>query len=130
MMIGFVFGSFCCLMTCTDVLEPVGSSDDIEIEHVAFATDTTYMSEGEDLIAKGIITNTGSDTIQAPWVVEGQFFTNAVKNVKLGGDQCKIYVPLEPDKSTFWRLELSTSNADLGDYPDFVVGELRAVYED
>lgn len=109
----------------------VGSTNDTAINGVVFSVDTTYL-EGHNpvtMVAKGKARNAGGSSISSPWYVEGQFFTDAAYSTKLGGSNVQVGVPLSPGQQTLWTLKFTSSNTDLGQYPGFRVGELRAVYK-
>jgi hypothetical protein len=106
----------------------VGSSTDVIIENVSFKVDTTYL-ESSSLYAKGQVTNLGNTTIQSPWFIEVQFYTDSTYKLKLGGAYTKIGVPLKSNQSTFWTLNFSTNNVDVNKYPNFRVNDLRAIHK-
>jgi hypothetical protein len=54
----------------------VGTNNDVEINNVSFTIDTTYL-QSSVLYAKGTATNLGSTSIQSPWYVEAQFYTDS-----------------------------------------------------
>lgn len=105
----------------------VGSQNDTEIQGVVFTVDTTFISNSR-LIARGLVKNaTRRTTIDPPWFVEGQFYTNAAKTTKLGGDNFQINIPLSLNQETFWELSFSSSIVNVQDFPDFVISDLRAI---
>lgn len=106
----------------------VGSNEDIEINNVSFSVDTTYL-QSNVLYAKGRVTNLGTTKINSPWYVEGQFYTDQTYTTKLGGNNTRISVPLEPYQSTFWVLTYSTSIVDVSQYPNFRISDLRGIYK-
>ncbi|MCP5063779.1 MAG: hypothetical protein GY936_15130 [Ignavibacteriae bacterium] len=106
----------------------VGSNEDVEINNVSFNVDTTYL-ESNVLYAKGTVTNLGTTKINSPWYVEGQFYTDQTYNIKLGGNNSRISVPLEPYQSTFWVLSYSTTKVDVNQYPNFRISDLRGIYK-
>lgn len=106
----------------------VGTNNDVEINNVSFTIDTTYL-QSSVLYAKGTATNLGSTSIQSPWYVEAQFYTNSSYKLKMGGNYTRIGVPLEPYQSTFWSLSFSTSTIDVSEYPNFRISDLRAIYK-
>lgn len=106
----------------------VGTKEDIKIDNVSFVIDTTYL-KSSIFYAKGRVTNYGNSLIESPWYVEAQFYTDATYKLKLGGNYTEIGVPLEPYQSTFWLLTFSASTTDLNQYPNFRVGDLRAIYK-
>ncbi len=108
----------------------VGSGSDTEIRNVSFVVDTTYIvNDPAGMIARGTAMNNGTATITTGWYVEGQFYTDATKRTKLGGNTTMIGVPLSPGQQTFWTITFSTANADVRSYPGFAVGDLRAIYK-
>jgi len=105
----------------------VGSQTDTELQGVVFTMDTTFIS-GSSLIARGRVKNaTRRTTIDPPWFVEGQFYTNATKTTKLGGDNSRINIPLSLNQETFWELSFTSSIVNVRDFPDFVISDLRAI---
>lgn len=105
----------------------VGNPNDSEIRNLSFVITDSYISNGE-LVAEGRVKNDGRSTVTSPWRVEGQFYTDNRQRVKLGGTSTRIGVPLSPGQSTFWRLDFSSVNVDVTQYPDFSVGDLRGIY--
>ena len=106
----------------------VGSNQDTEINNVSFSVDETYLESGV-LYAKGTVTNLGKLDINSPWYVEGQFYTDQTYKTKLGGNNTRISVPLEPYQSTFWVLSYSTTKVDVNQYPNFRISDLRGIYK-
>ena len=106
----------------------VGSASDTPIYTASFALDTTYVS-GSSLYATGKVTNTGSATINPPWYVEAQFYTDETYSIKLGGNYTTINVPLSRGQTTFWTISFRSSNVDVRNYPDFRVRDIRAIYK-
>lgn len=106
----------------------VGSNEDIEINNMSYIIDTTYL-ESSIFYVKGKVTNLGNSPTESPWYVEAQFYTDSTYRIKLGGSYTKVGVPLEPYQSTFWSLSFSTATVDLNKYPNFRVGDFRAIYK-
>jgi hypothetical protein len=108
----------------------VGQSQDTAIPNVAFTVDTTYISSNPvAMVARGRASNTGTSTISTGWYVEAQFYTDASKRTSLGGNNTKIGVPLPPGQEAVWTIKFASSNVDVRQYPDFAVGDLRAIYK-
>ena len=107
----------------------VGSGSDTEIKGVTFRTDTTYLdaSGSGQLVARGLVTTTTN--IVAPWYVECQFYTDSTMKIKLGGNDAEFNFPLSPGQSTYWTIRFYTSNIDVKQFPDFAVGDHRAIYK-
>jgi hypothetical protein len=107
----------------------VGSGNDTQISGVTFSIDTTYVdASGQgQLVARGLVKTTTN--IVAPWYVEGQFYTDSTLSIKLGGNDTEIGVPLSPGQSTFWTIYFYTSTVDVRQYPNFRIGDLRAIYK-
>jgi hypothetical protein len=107
----------------------VGSASDTQINGVSFTVDTTYVDAGGSgqLFARGTIKTTLN--ISAPWYIEGQFYTDSTMTVKLGGNDTEISFPLSPGKSTYWTIYFYTSSVDVRQFPDFRIGNLRAIYK-
>jgi hypothetical protein len=106
----------------------VGTNNDVEIKNVSFTIDTTYL-QSSVLYAKGTVTNLGKTTIESPWYVEAQFYTDSTYKLKMGGNYTMIGVPLEPYQSTFWSISFSTTKIDVNQYPNFRISDLRAIYK-
>ena len=107
----------------------VGSASDTQIDGVTFTVDTTYVdaSGSGQLVARGMVKTTVN--IVAPWYIEGQFYTDSTMMVKLGGNDTQISFPLSPGQSTFWTIYFYTSSVDVRQFPDFRIGNLRAIYK-
>lgn len=115
---------------CDETEPVVGSTGDTVISNLSFKVDTTYLdSPNNRLVSKGTVKNNGSAQVTSPWYVECQFYTNPSKTTKLGGNFTQIGVPLSNGQSTFWTITYSSSNANVNDYPDFTVGDLRGIYK-
>ena len=106
----------------------VGPGNDTQINGVTFTVDTTYLdaSGSGRLVARGLATTTVN--IVAPWYVEGQFYSDSTMTIKLGGNNIEIHVPLKPGQSTYWTIYFYTSAVDVKQFPDFRIGDLRAIY--
>jgi hypothetical protein len=108
----------------------VGESRDTPIPNVAFTVDTTYISDNPvAMVARGRANNTGTATISTGWYIEAQFYTDASKRTTLGGNNTRIGVPLSPGQETLWTIKFASSNVDVRQYPNFTVGDLRAIYK-
>jgi hypothetical protein len=108
----------------------VGQSQDTAIPNVAFTVDTTYISSNPvAMVARGRASNTGTSTISTGWYIEAQFYTDASKRTSLGGNNTKIGVPLPPGQEAVWTIKFASSSVDVRQYPDFTVGDLRAIYK-
>ncbi|HQT92330.1 MAG TPA: hypothetical protein PL001_09930 [Candidatus Kryptobacter bacterium] len=107
----------------------VGSGNDTQISGVTFTVDTLYVdaSGSGQLVARGLAK--ASSNISSPWYVEGQFYTDSTLTVKLGGNDTQIGVPLSPGQSTFWTIYFSTTSVDVRQFPNFRIGDLRAIYK-
>ena len=127
-MFSFIFIS--CEVTANDGPVSVDQPAGTDINNVSFTVDTTYMIASPGmLVARGLATNDGSSTISSPWYVECQFYTDSTLLVKLGGNSCPIGVPLSPGQSTFWTIYFSTTSVDVRQFPNFRIGDLRAIYK-
>ena len=108
----------------------VGSGSDTAIPGVVFTVDTTYITNNPAaMVARGRARNAGTATIATGWYVEAQFYTDAARTTKLGGNNTTIGVPLAPGQETFWTISFSSSNVDVRQYPSFAVGDMRAIYK-
>ena len=108
----------------------VDSPQDTYITNLSFTVDTTYLDSGSNrLVASGSVKNNGSTKVTSPWYIEGQFYTTQTSNVKLGGSNTQIGVPLSKGQSTFWTLYFSSSNVDVKNYPNAGVKDLRGIYK-
>ncbi len=107
----------------------VGSPTDTQISGVTVTVDSTYVdaSGSGRLVAQGMIKTTVNVT--APWYVEGQFYTDSTMQVKLGGNDTQFSYPLSPGESTYWTIYFYTSSVDVRQFPDFRIGNLRAIYK-
>lgn len=107
----------------------VGSGSDTKIEGATFQVDTTYLDAtgSGQLVASGLVK--ASAQVVAPWYVECQFYTDSTLKVKLGGNDTQISVPLSAGQSTFWTIKFYTSTVDVRQFPNFAVGDLRAIYK-
>ena len=108
---------------------PVGPPPGSGIADVSFTVDTTYVdaSGSGQLVARGMVKTTVN--IVAPWYIEGQFYADSTMMVKLGGNDTQISFPLSPGQSTFWTIFFYTSSVDVRQFPDFRIGNLRAIYK-
>ena len=80
--------------------------------------DTTFITNSR-MVARGRVKNaTQRTSINPPWFVEGQFYTNDTKTTKLGGNNTQINVPLSLNQETFRELAFSRSIVDVQDFPD------------
>lgn len=102
---------------------------DAGIQKISFIVDTTYMlvSPGR-LVACGLATNDGPGMVSSPWWVECQFYTDSTFTVVLGKSGAQIGVPLSPGQSAYWTISFSSGNVDVRRFPDFAVGDFKAVY--
>ena len=108
----------------------VGSSGDTQIPSVTFTVDTTYVvASPAQLVARGKAKNQGSTAISSPWYVEAQFYADSTYRTKLGGNYTQIGVPLSHGQETFWTIVFSSGNVDVRQYPNFRVGDIRAIYK-
>jgi hypothetical protein len=118
------------IISCEEQEPVVGSNEQTTIQNLSFTVDTTYLdSQNSRLVAKGTVKNNGNSQVTSPWYVECQFYTNASKTTKLGGNYTQIGVPLSNEQSTFWTINYTSSNVDVNDYPNFAVGDLRGIYK-
>ena len=118
------------IISCDSTEPTVGSNEDTVIPNLFFTVDTTYLDTANNrLVAKGTVKNNGSSQVTSPWYVEAQFYTNASRSTKLGGNYTEIGVPLSTGQSTFWTINYSSQNVDVRDYPNFTVGDLRGIYK-
>lgn len=107
----------------------VGSTQNTTIANLQFTVDTTYIiNNPADMVAQGSVMNAGPYTVATGWLIECQFYTDASRRIKLGGNNTTIGVPLGPGQSTFWKIAFSSSNVDVRQYPNFSVGDLRGIY--
>lgn len=108
----------------------VGSTQgNTNINNVSFII-TELEVFSNSLKVSGTVKNTGSANITPPWYVEGQFYADSTLTLKLGGDNTRITVPLEPGVQTLWSLTFSDPNIAEGDYPNFRVSNMRAYYNE
>ena len=107
----------------------VGSPSDTQIPSMLISVDSTYVSYYGTLVARGTVTNQGKSTISPPWYVECQFYTDSTFALKMGGNNTQISLPLSPGQGTFWSISFSSTNVTVQNYPNFRVGNLRAVYK-
>jgi hypothetical protein len=108
----------------------VGESRDTTIPNVVFTVDTAYITNNPAaMVARGRARNMGTATISTGWYIEAQFYTDASKRTKLGGNYTRIGVPLSTDQETMWTITFASSNVDVRQYPNFTVGDLRAIYK-
>jgi hypothetical protein len=122
---GMSFIAFLCEPAKQDPV--VGSNKDVEISGLAFIIDRSYVS-GTTMYVNGTVRNNASGTITPPWYVEGQFYSDSTHSLKLGGANVQINVPLSQGQSTLWNLAY-TPALSAQYYPNFKVGDLRAVYK-
>ena len=99
------------------------------INNVSF-TITELEVFSNSLKVSGTVKNTGSADITPPWYIEGQFYADSTLTLKLGGDNSRINIPLEPGVKTLWSLTFSDPNIAEGDYPHFRVSNMRAYYNE
>ncbi len=109
----------------------VGSGSDTQINGVSFTVDTLYVdaSGSGQLVARGLVKDSTVSSISVPWYVEGQFYTDSTYTTKLGGNDTEIKVPLSQGQSTFWTIYFYTSTVDVRQFPNFRIGNLRAIYK-
>lgn len=105
----------------------VGSDQDAEILGLNFKI-VNKSVVSNSLHADGIVTNASSSKVRTPWYVEGQFYLDSTKTLKLGGSNVEITVPLDPAQSTTWSLNFTPSSLQYN-YTHFVVGDLRGIYK-
>ncbi len=107
----------------------VGSGNDTQINGVTFTVDTTYLDAtgSGQLVARGMVKTTVN--IVAPWYVEAQFYADSTMAVKLGGNDEELSFPLSSGQSTYWTIYFYTSTVDVRQFPNFRVGNLRAIYK-
>lgn len=108
----------------------VGSDEGITIINRVSFTVTEREVSSSSLKASGRVKNTGTSKITSPFYVEGQFYEDSTLNLKLGGDNTQIGVPLEPGVETIWTLTFSDPDISEGNYPNFSVSNLRAFYRE
>jgi hypothetical protein len=107
----------------------VGPPSGSGIADVSFTVDTTYMlASPAMLVAKGTAKNGGTENINSPWYAECNFYTDSTMTVILGNNDTQIGVPLSPGQSAYWMITLTSSNVDVRRFPNFKVGDFRAVY--
>ena len=106
----------------------VGSDKDRVIDNMSFTVDSTFIQYNR-MYARGTVTNNSNVTASPVWYIEGQFYGDSSMKLKLGGSNTSITVPLESGQSTIWQISFTTEIVDVNDYPDFVVGDLRAIYK-
>ena len=107
---------------------PVGPPPGSGIADVSFTVDTTYMLASQaTLVARGTVENTGTGNISSPWHVECHFYADSTMSVILGNNGGQIGVPLSPGQSTYWMITLTSTNLDVRHFPNFKVGDFRAV---
>lgn len=108
--------------------EIVGSEADIPIDGVQFVIQSKSIMDGSFFVS-GIATNLSTKTITSPWYIEAQFYTDTTYQIKIGGTYVQIGNPLEPLKGIIWTMQYSKSGVNLGQYVNFGVSDLRAVYK-
>ena len=79
---------------------PVGSPKDTQIQYMSFTIDTTFISFSQ-LYARGTAKNNGTSTVNPPWYVECQFYTDSTFAYNMGGSNTVIQIPLSPGTGTF-----------------------------
>jgi hypothetical protein len=121
--IGFCVGLFASCFGCE--AGNVTGSDEVDVISNVAITVTETTASSSKLIAKGTITNNGSNIIP-PWFVEGDFYSDSSFTFKLGGDSERINFALGNGESTGWELEFSSDRYVESEYPDFAVRNLRA----
>ncbi len=108
----------------------VGSSKDTQINYLSFTIDTTFVQGSPvALVAQGKVKNIGSTATTPPWYVEATFYTDSTYTTKLGGNYATIQVSLSAGQETFWKIQFSSSNTDVRNYPNFRVLDLRGIYK-
>jgi hypothetical protein len=73
-----------------------------------------------------MITNTGDNTILAPWSVEAEFYSDSTFTLILGGDQESFNVNLQSGVSRYWTLTYSPEEVTAPNYPNFAIDNFRA----
>lgn len=118
-------------LTSCETTDPiVDSPTDTLIQNLSFTIDETYLDSGNNrLVAKGTTKNNGSTKVTSPWYMEAQFYSTKTSNLKLGGGNTQIGVPLSPGQSTLWTIYFTSSNVDVLNYPNFGVKDLRGIYK-
>jgi hypothetical protein len=118
------------LTSCETTDPVVDSPTDTLIQNLSFTVDTTFLDSGNNrLVAKGTTRNNGSSKVTSPWYMEAQFYTTKTSNLKLGGGNTQIGVPLSSGQSTLWTIYFTSSNVDVLSYPNFGVKDLRGIYK-
>jgi uncharacterized protein YcfL len=118
------------IISCESNDTVVGSNQDTVIPNLIFNVDTTYLNSSDGtLVASGTVTNRSNNKVESPWYVEAQFYTDRSLRTKLGGNYTQIGVPLSRDQATFWTINFSSTNADVRNYPNFAVSDLRGIYK-
>ena len=116
--------------SCENSDPVVGSEVGVTVINHVFFTNSGLETSSSSLIASGTVKNTGSSKITPTWYIEGQFYADSTLTLKLGGDNTRITVPLEPGVQTLWSLTFSDPNIAEGDYPNFRVSNMRAYYNE
>jgi len=123
--------SFCLLIVSAFMINsegcgsrPVGSDDVLEITHVEFSVDSTYVLTSKFMI-KGTVKNTGSSSIQPPWYIEASFYKDDTYSHIFGGSSTMKNFALNSGVSTDWSLSYSSGAIVESDYQDFGVKDLR-----
>ena len=120
------------LLSCEVTMHdgPVGPPQGTGIADASFVVDTTYMlASPAMLVAKGTVKNTGTGNFSSPWYVECYFYADSAMSAILGNNSEQIGVPLSPGQSTYWMITLTSTNLDVRHFPNFKVGDFRAVYK-
>lgn len=128
---GLIFTAIAVLFLFSCDNDNVVGSDEgvIQINNVVFTvTDRTVSSN--KLTATGTIKNNGSSKISPLWYIDGEFYADSTQKLILGGDVTSMNIPLNAGVETIWTLELSDPDIAEGNYPEFVVTNLRAYYRD
>ncbi len=106
----------------------VGSPLDTQIPSLTFTVDSTFTAYGQ-LVARGTVKNGGNSQVTTPWYVECVFYTDSTQSMTLGGNNVQMTTPLNPGQGTFWSISFSSSVVEVRNYPNFRIGNLRAVYK-
>jgi hypothetical protein len=116
-------------LSCTNTTENVvGSTSDTTIPSMSITVSSLYLGSNT-LVAEGMVKNDGTASTTVPWYVEAQFYTDSIYTIRLGGNYTQISAPLASGQQTFWKISYASSNVNVLQFPDFRVGDLRAIYK-
>ena len=107
---------------CNDI---IGSSNVLEINNVNLTVTNTEASNTRWTVS-GTVVNSGDTTILAQWYIEAMFYADSTYTETFGGDNERMYFPLEPGVTAYWKLRHRSDAVVESKYPDFAIKDLRA----